>query len=158
MRRTSWLAASVVMLASAAAADAAAADASGQQQQLVQQQQSAAVSRRPLVRASPKSPRLPIPSPAERTKGPCVVRSHGDGEADDSAYVLAALRECNDGGHVVFARDQTYVVGTAMDWTFLRHIDIGMLSPPPPLAPPLSTPPLPPPPHRSLASQPPHLS
>lgn len=81
------------------------------------------LSRRPDISASPYAPRLPIPSPPKRHKV-CVVKTHGDG-TDDSDYILSAFHECNDGGHVLFERDSTYMIGTAMDWTFLKHIDIG---------------------------------
>lgn len=80
-------------------------------------------SKRPEVVPSPKQPRLAVPSPAERTKF-CTVKTHGNG-SDDSAFVLSAFHECNNGGHVLFAANTTYTVGTAMDWTFLKHIDIG---------------------------------
>lgn len=84
---------------------------------------SAAYSARPQIVPSPEQPRLPVPSPAARTKF-CTVKTHGNG-SDDSAFVLSAFHECNDGGHVLFAANTTYTVGTAMDWTFLKHIDIG---------------------------------
>lgn len=83
------------------------------------------LSRRPAINPSPYEPRLPIPSPAKRHKV-CVVETHGDLVTDDSPYILSALNECNDGGHVLFEGDKTYLIGTAMDWTFLKHIDIGM--------------------------------
>ena len=83
------------------------------------------LSRRPTINPSPYQPRLPIPSPGKRTKV-CIVESHGDGVTDDSEYILSAFHECNDGGHVVFSESDTYMIGTAMDWTFLKHIDIGM--------------------------------
>lgn len=85
------------------------------------------LSRRPQINPSPYEPRLPIPNPPMRHKF-CVVNTHGDGVTDDSDYILSAFHECNDGGHVLFARDSTYMIGTAMDWTFLRHIDIGTTS------------------------------
>ncbi len=131
MKSTSWFATlsalvAVSLAASIITAPGAAIDNSPKHQHFLQSQAVAvAASRRPQVRASPKSPRLPIPSPPERTGPTGLVQSHGGGQTDDAAYVLAALRECNDGGRVVFARDQTYVVGKAMDLTFLRHIDIG---------------------------------
>lgn len=83
------------------------------------------VSRRPHITPSPYNPRVPIPDPPKRTKW-CFVETHGDGVTDDSPYILSAFHECNDGGHVVFSKDETYIIGTAMDWTFLKHIDIGM--------------------------------
>lgn len=82
------------------------------------------LSRRPAINPSPYEPRLPIPSPPKRHKV-CVVETHGDGVTDDSPHILSAFHECNDGGHVLFSRDSTYLIGTAMDWTFLKHIDIG---------------------------------
>lgn len=78
---------------------------------------------RPQVSPSPFNPRLPVPSPPERTKT-CYVKAHGNG-TDDSSYILSAFHECNNGGHVVFNESATYTIGTAMDWTFLKSIDIG---------------------------------
>lgn len=80
-------------------------------------------STRPQINPSPQQPRLAVPDPPERTKF-CTVKSHGNG-TDDSAYILSAFHECNNGGHVLFSENTTYTVGTAMDWTFLEHIDIG---------------------------------
>lgn len=86
-------------------------------------------SKRPKVVASPYQPRLPIPNPPPRRKI-CFVRSHGDGVTDDSQYILQAFHECNYGGHVVFNKNtKPFIIGTAMDWTFLRSIDIGMAAP-----------------------------
>jgi len=81
------------------------------------------MSRRPQIIPSPKNPRVPIPDPPRRTRT-CVVETYGDG-SDDSDHILSAYRACNDGGHVVFSHGVTYTIGTAMDWTFLKHIDIG---------------------------------
>jgi galacturan 1,4-alpha-galacturonidase len=53
------------------------------------------------------------------------VKSHGNGK-DDAAYVLDAIHSCNNGGHVVFKEGVKYTIGTALDLTFLKHIDIGM--------------------------------
>lgn len=83
----------------------------------------AAGSPRPDIVPSPKQPRVPVPSPAERTKL-CTVKTHGNG-SDDSAYILSAFHECNNGGKILFPENTTYTIGTAMDWTFLRHVDIG---------------------------------
>ena len=81
------------------------------------------VSPRPHIVPSPKHPRLPVPRPPKRSRV-CHVETHGDGVTDDSAFVLAAFYQCNRGGHVVFRANTTYIIGTAMDWTFLSHIDI----------------------------------
>lgn len=80
-------------------------------------------SSRPEIVASPYQPRVPIPTPAERTKL-CTVQTHGNG-SDDSAYILSAFHKCNNGGKILFPKNTTYTIGTAMDWTFLRHVDIG---------------------------------
>lgn len=77
-------------------------------------------SNRPTVVPSPNQPRVPFPSPKKRNKE-CVVPVSG---GDDSAAILEAFHECNNGGRVVFSKDQTYTIGTAMDWTFLKSIDI----------------------------------
>lgn len=80
-------------------------------------------SARPQIIPSPEQPRVAVPDPPERTKF-CEVKTHGNG-SDDSAYILSAFNECNNGGHVLFSENTTYTIGTAMDWTFLEHIDIG---------------------------------
>lgn len=86
---------------------------------------SATASSRPQVVPSPFEPRLPVPSSAERNKT-CSVKTHGNG-TDDSDYILSAFNACNYGGHVIFNKNTTYTIGTAMDWTFLQSIDIGRL-------------------------------
>ena len=54
----------------------------------------------------------------------CYVRSHNDLITDDSPYILSALRDCNDGGHVIFPSNTNYLIGTALNLTFLRHVDL----------------------------------
>lgn len=86
------------------------------------------LSPRPALLPVPYSPRLPFPNPPRRSSSKvCVVNTHGDGITDDAFSILFAFHQCNDGGHVLFLRDVTYVVGTAMDLTFLKHIDVGMV-------------------------------
>ena len=82
-------------------------------------------STRPSVSCHPHHPSKPLPSPPPRNKV-CHVRSHNDGVTDDSKYILDALHRCNNGGHVVFSEGKKYTIGTALDLTFLEHIDIGM--------------------------------
>ncbi len=79
---------------------------------------------RPNVECHPKTPHNPKPSPPPRTKT-CYVKSHNDGVTDDSEYFLDALHDCNYGGHVVLPEGTKYIIGTALDLTFLNHIDIG---------------------------------
>jgi galacturan 1,4-alpha-galacturonidase len=40
---------------------------------------------------------------------------------------MKALHKCNNGGKVVFDADKLYTVGTALDMTFLKHIDLEVL-------------------------------
>ncbi|OJJ55877.1 hypothetical protein ASPSYDRAFT_60051 [Aspergillus sydowii CBS 593.65] len=74
---------------------------------------------------APKPPFRPLPHSYPREKV-CHVRSHGDG-SDDSKFILSALHQCNHGGKVVFAEDKEYTIGTALDLTFLKHIDLEIL-------------------------------
>jgi galacturan 1,4-alpha-galacturonidase len=81
-------------------------------------------STRPTISYSPKLPHVPPPCPQPRFKT-CFVQSHNDGVTDDSPYILKALHECNYGGHVVFREGIEYLIGTALDLTFLNSIDLG---------------------------------
>ena len=69
------------------------------------------------------SQRPPFCSSPARYKT-CSVKSHNDLVTDDSPYILEALHECNNGGHVLFPNGTTYIIGTALDLTFLSHVDI----------------------------------
>lgn len=80
-------------------------------------------SQRPKVEVKPKTPTIPPPSPPARNRT-CYVSSHGNG-TDDSPYIMDALQSCNNGGHVVFTEGTEYIIGTALDLTFLNHIDLG---------------------------------
>lgn len=53
------------------------------------------------------------------------MNSHDDNITDDAPYILTALHECDNGGHAVFKEGVTYYIATAMDLTFLNHIDLG---------------------------------
>lgn len=72
----------------------------------------------------PNRPFKPLPGSQARTRT-CHVANIGDGR-DDSANVLAALKQCNNGGKVVFDADKTYTIAKALDMTFLKHVDLGM--------------------------------
>ena len=81
---------------------------------------------RPLVTPYPHTPeRNPKVSPPRNQT--CFVNSHNDGVTDDAPYILEAIQTCNNGGHVVFTQNATYIWGTALDLTFLSHIDLGTL-------------------------------
>ena len=79
---------------------------------------------RPRISYSPKQPYEPFPKSPARGKV-CYVKSHDDFKTDDSPYILDAINKCNNGGHVIFSQGTSYVIGTALDLTFLKHIDIG---------------------------------
>ncbi|KAH9862737.1 Exopolygalacturonase [Plenodomus biglobosus] len=80
------------------------------------------VSKRPNHAVSPRHPgKVFAPSP-ERTKT-CVVKANGGGK-DDSTNVLSAIKDCNNGGHVLFSKGSSYTIGTALDLTFLKHVDL----------------------------------
>ncbi|RAL16148.1 putative extracellular exo-polygalacturonase [Aspergillus homomorphus CBS 101889] len=70
----------------------------------------------------PHKPFQPLPTSKSRSKT-CHVHSHGDG-SDDSEYILSAIKQCNNGGKVVFDANKEYTIGTALDLTFLKHIDL----------------------------------
>ncbi|KAH9838173.1 PGX, glycoside hydrolase family 28 protein [Teratosphaeria destructans] len=78
---------------------------------------------RPDITYSPQQPYEPIPVSPARTRT-CVVKSHNDFKTDDSPYILDAIKSCNNGGHVLFPRNQTYVIGTALDLSWLCEIDL----------------------------------
>jgi galacturan 1,4-alpha-galacturonidase len=82
------------------------------------------ISPRPPITCHPKHPGVPPPSPPPRGKV-CYVDSHNDGVSDDTKFILQALHDCNNGGHVVFKEGTNYFIATAMDLTFLKHIDLG---------------------------------
>ncbi|KAK0631402.1 exopolygalacturonase [Immersiella caudata] len=83
------------------------------------------LSPRPTLIPAPYNPRVPFPNPPRRSSSKvCVVNTYGDGITDDSPNILFAFHQCNDGGHVLFLRGVTYLVRTAIDLTFLRHVDI----------------------------------
>lgn len=80
---------------------------------------------RPDCQIGPHHPGKPLPPSPDRKKV-CVVQAQGNG-SDDSKNILRAIKDCNNGGHVVFPKDQKFTIGTALDLTFLKHIDLGEL-------------------------------
>lgn len=87
------------------------------------------ISTRPRIAHYPRTPErgayINYAPPRNRV---CNIKSYNDGLTDDSKYILEALNSCNNGGHAVFQKGLKYTIGTALDLTFLNHIDIGMLS------------------------------
>ena len=62
--------------------------------------------------------------PEHRGNKVCPVKCGGEGQ-DDSKNILEAVHKCNNGGRVVFEKNNKYTIGTALDLTFLNNIDIG---------------------------------
>src|SRR5690242_19602487 len=78
---------------------------------------------RPNHPIAPYHPGKAFPVSPARTKV-CTLNARGSGK-DDSSNILKTIQKCNNGGHVVFPKDQSYTIGTALDLTFLKHIDLG---------------------------------
>ncbi|CAO2649859.1 Nn.00g011510.m01.CDS01 [Neocucurbitaria sp. VM-36] len=79
-------------------------------------------SNRPHHPVKPHHPGKAFPPSPDRTKT-CVVKAYGNG-TDDSQNILKAIKDCNNGGHVIFPKDKKFTIGTALDLTFLKHIDL----------------------------------
>ncbi|KAF2754991.1 polygalacturonase precursor [Pseudovirgaria hyperparasitica] len=77
---------------------------------------------RPNIAVGPKSLGKPVHSSPSRSKT-CIIKSKENG-SDDSTAILSAFQQCNNGGHVVFTKGVKYTIGTALDLTFLRHVDV----------------------------------
>lgn len=80
-------------------------------------------SKRPNHPIAPYHPGKAFPASPARTRT-CTVKANGNGK-DDSKNILSAIKSCNNGGHVVFPKGKNYTIGTALDLTFLKHIDLG---------------------------------
>lgn len=79
------------------------------------------ISKRRDIRPYPKQPKIaPRYASTARTKT-CTVTG---GKTNDAPAILAAAKSCNNGGTVVFLKSTTYNVGTALDLTFLKHVDL----------------------------------
>ncbi|KNG47716.1 glycoside hydrolase family 28 protein [Stemphylium lycopersici] len=79
-------------------------------------------SKRPDYPAHPYHPEKPCAESPARNKT-CTLKALGGGQ-DDSDNILAAVKKCNNGGHVVFPEGQDFTIGTALDLTFLKSIDL----------------------------------
>lgn len=77
------------------------------------------------VTIGPKPPFRPMPASTPRDRE-CAVKG---GTADDSAAITAAIKSCNGGGRVVFAKETKYTVGKTIDLSALKQIDLGKFLP-----------------------------
>ncbi|KAK7513865.1 polygalacturonase precursor [Phyllosticta citriasiana] len=76
---------------------------------------------RPSISVGPIPPYRPLPTSPPRNRT-CVVSATGNG-TDDGPAILDAFKSCNNGGAVVLSENTTYTIGTALDLTFLEHVD-----------------------------------
>lgn len=81
------------------------------------------VPQRPDVKPTPLQPYRAIPESAPRTKS-CFVKPSCTPGNDDSAKILAAFEECNNGGTVVL--DKEYTICNPLDLRFLKNIDVAL--------------------------------
>ncbi|KAI5778849.1 putative exopolygalacturonase X [Geopyxis carbonaria] len=63
------------------------------------------------------------PSPARHKT--CVLPPLPSGH-DAAPSILAAAKRCNNGGTILFPAGRTYTVGTALDLTWLHHVDLDL--------------------------------
>ncbi|CAG9976100.1 unnamed protein product [Clonostachys byssicola] len=81
------------------------------------------VPERPKIVPAPIQPFKPFPSSSPRTKS-CFVKPSCTPGRDDAPKILAAIKECNNGGTVVL--DKEYTICSPLDLRFLKHIDIAL--------------------------------
>ncbi|KAI0018835.1 glycoside hydrolase family 28 protein [Xylariomycetidae sp. FL0641] len=79
-----------------------------------------AVLPRPELRPAPFNSGRPLPDSPARNKT-CFVTPKGDG-GDDAPGIVEACQKCNGGGAVVL--DANYTIGTPLDLTFLKSVDL----------------------------------
>lgn len=79
--------------------------------------------KRPDVKPTPYDSGTPMPcSPARDAGRYCYVKPGISEDRDDAAAILDAFHTCNDGGTIVL--DSDYLIGSPLDLTFLKHIDV----------------------------------
>lgn len=78
---------------------------------------------RPVLTPAPynSGKELPHSEPRKKDKK-CFVKPGKDADRDDAARIKTALKKCNNGGTVVL--DQSYLVSSPLDLTFLKHVDV----------------------------------
>ncbi|CAO2652054.1 Nn.00g003370.m01.CDS01 [Neocucurbitaria sp. VM-36] len=54
----------------------------------------------------------------------CIAASHNDAQTDDAEYILQAIKDCDNGGHVIFAEKLEYTIASPLNLTGLSAIDL----------------------------------
>lgn len=84
-----------------------------------------ALPKRPIITPAPYGTGQEFPSSPPRDEGRyCYVESgsFNGTTRDDAPEILKAFQDCNGGGTIVL--DQSYLIGSPLDLTFLEHVDI----------------------------------
>lgn len=71
-----------------------------------------------------RSPRPITAQGSSQRNKTCLVNSHNDKKSDDSEYILEAITDCNNGGHIIFLQKSTYIIGAPLNLTHLAHVDL----------------------------------
>lgn len=86
---------------------------------------SSALPKRPVIIPAPYGTGQEFPYSPPRDEGRyCYVEpgSTNGTTRDDAPGILKAFQDCNGGGTIVL--DQTYLIGSPLDLTFLEHVDV----------------------------------
>ncbi|KAL5391271.1 hypothetical protein PMIN06_008132 [Paraphaeosphaeria minitans] len=78
---------------------------------------------RPVLTPAPynSGKEFPLSAPRKKNKK-CFVKPGKGYDRDDAARIKTALKKCNNGGTVIL--DQSYLVSSSLDLTFLKHVDV----------------------------------
>lgn len=71
-----------------------------------------------------RSPRPITAQNSPQRSKTCLVNSHNDRVTDDSKFILEAIKDCNNGGHVIFLQKSSYIIGKPLNLTHLANIDL----------------------------------
>lgn len=78
---------------------------------------------RPKLKPAPFDAGKALPySPPRHPKRRCFVKPGTSPSRNDAQAIRRAFENCNDGGTIIL--DKTYRIGSPLDLTFLRHVDV----------------------------------
>lgn len=84
-----------------------------------------ALPKRPIITPAPYGTGQEFPHSPPRDEGRYCYAESGSFNGttrDDAPGILKAFQDCNGGGTIVL--DQSYLIGSPLDLTFLEHVDI----------------------------------